>query len=250
MGFPAFGPHVDALRHQFTSSARQRSPGGQTFRAFSRFRRRHIALFPVYLKLHGRRVVVVGGGPVAASKLAALQAAGADLVVVAPEVCEAITGAGVTIERRPFEPADLDGAWFVVAAAPPAVNRHVSEEAESRHVFVNAVDDPPNASVYLGGVVRRAGVTVGISTEGTAPALAGLLREAIDAMLPADLDVWMQRAHELRRSWRDRQVPMADRRPELLDALNALYADRDSRGARTAAPHGVLPRVQQLETVK
>jgi uroporphyrin-III C-methyltransferase/precorrin-2 dehydrogenase/sirohydrochlorin ferrochelatase len=167
---------------------------------------------------------------VAASKLASLQAVGADIVVVAPEVCEEIRKAGVAIEHRGFEAADLDGAWFVVAAAPPDVNRRVSDAAATRQVFVNAVDDPPNASVYLGGVVRRAGVTVGISTDGAAPALAGLLREAIDAMLPADLETWMQRSHELRRSWRERQVPMSDRRPELLEALNAIYDGRSAGG--------------------
>ena len=101
--------------------------------------------------------MVVGGGPVAASKLAALQAAGADLVVIAPDVCEAIRSARVSIVQRPYEPADLEGAWFVVAAAPPDVNRLVAAEAERRRVFVNAVDDPSNASVYLGGVVRRRG---------------------------------------------------------------------------------------------
>ncbi|MEO8077334.1 MAG: NAD(P)-dependent oxidoreductase [Acidobacteriota bacterium] len=185
-----------------------------------------IALFPVYLKLHGRRVVVVGGGPVAASKLAALQAAGAALDVVAPEICADIEAAGVAVERRPFAPSDLDGAWLVVAAAPPEVNRHVAEEGERRQIFVNAVDDPDNASVYLGGVVRRAGVTIGISTDGAAPALAGLLREGLDALLPADLESWSARARELRGSWRARQIPMEARRPELLDALNALYDAR------------------------
>jgi uroporphyrin-III C-methyltransferase/precorrin-2 dehydrogenase/sirohydrochlorin ferrochelatase len=185
-----------------------------------------IALFPAFLKLHGRRVVVVGAGPVAASKLAALKAAGAELVVVAPEVCDAVATAGVRIERREFQPTDLDDAWFVVAAAPPDVNRRVAEEAERRQLFVNAVDDPSNASVYLGGVVRRGGVTLGISTDGAAPALAGLLREALDALLPADLETWSERAHELRRSWRERAIPMEARRPELLDALNALYASR------------------------
>jgi uroporphyrin-III C-methyltransferase/precorrin-2 dehydrogenase/sirohydrochlorin ferrochelatase len=177
---------------------------------------------------------------VAASKLAALQAVGAEIVVVAPEVCEAIRNSGVSILERGFEAADLDGAWFVVAAAPPDVNRHVSEAAEGRQVFVNAVDDPPNASVYLGGVVRRAGVTVGISTDGAAPALAGLLREAIDAMLPHDLEAWMLRAHELRRTWRERQIPMADRRPELLDALNALYDHR--RAAAHVQPESAATR--------
>jgi uroporphyrin-III C-methyltransferase/precorrin-2 dehydrogenase/sirohydrochlorin ferrochelatase len=187
-------------------------------------------LFPAFLKLQGRRVVVVGGGPVAASKLAALQAARADVVVVAPEVCEAIRTAGVTISNRPFDPADLDGAWFVVAAAPPEVNRRVAEECERRQLFVNAVDDPANASVYLGGVVRRPGVTLAISTDGAAPALAGLLREALDHMLPDDLTLtaWNARAREIRQSWRARGVPMESRRPELLQALNDLYESRAS----------------------
>jgi len=176
-------------------------------------------------------VLVVGGGPVAASKLAALQAAGADVVVVAPEVCEAIRGAAVDLIRRQFEPSDLDGAWFVVAAAPPEVNRAVAAEAEHRQLFVNAVDDPSNASVYLGGVVRRPGVTLAISTDGAAPALAGLLREALDHMLPDDttLSLWNARAREIRQSWRARGVPMEARRPELLEALNALYESRTSR---------------------
>ena len=134
----------------------------------------------------------------------------------------------MAVERRLFTPSDLEGAWFVVAAAPPEVNRRVAEEGERRQVFVNAVDDPDNASVYLGGVVRRAGVTIGISTDGAAPALAGLLREGIDALLPADLETWSARARELRGAWRARQVPMEARRPELLDALNALYDARRS----------------------
>jgi siroheme synthase-like protein len=184
--------------------------------------------------LQGRRVVVVGGGPVAASKLAALQAAGAHVVVVAPEVCDAIRLAGVDVLDRPFEPSDLDDAWFVVAAAPPDVNRAVAAEAEHRQIFVNAVDDPSNATVYLGGVVRRPGVTLAISTEGAAPALAGLLREALDHMLPDDLTLreWNARARDIRQSWRARGVPMEARRPELLDALNALYDSRATASSR------------------
>jgi uroporphyrin-III C-methyltransferase/precorrin-2 dehydrogenase/sirohydrochlorin ferrochelatase len=89
--------------------------------------------------------------------------------------------------------------------------------------------------VYLGGVVRRAGVTLAISTDGTAPALAGLLREAIDYMLPADLSTWTTRAHDLRQSWRARGVPMEARRPELLTALNELYASRTQSNAERAA---------------
>ena len=184
------------------------------------------ALFPVFLKLSGRRVLVVGGGPVATAKIDALTAAGAEITVVAPVMTAAIQASDVKRLHREFTAADLDGAWLVVAAATPSVNREVARAAEARGVFVNAVDDPPNATAYLGGVVRRAGVTLAISTSGHAPALAGLLREALDAVLPADLDRWVAEARAIRPRWIAKRVPMPDRRPQLLRALNALYARR------------------------
>src|SRR5215831_10605674 len=180
-------------------------------------------LFPAFLQLAGRRVLLVGGGPVAASKLAALTGAGATVTIVAPDVCAALRTADATVERRGFEESDLDGVWFVVAAATREVNARVARAAEARQIFVNAVDDPGNATAYLGGVVRRDGVTVAISTDGQAPALAGLLREGIDALLPADLDRWIETSREARRDWKARGVPMENRRPLLLQALNDIY---------------------------
>ena len=94
----------------------------------------------------------------------------------------------MTVIERAFAPADLDGARWVVAAATPEVNREVAAAAAARGLFVNAVDDPAAATAYLGGVVRRGGVALAISTGGVAPALAGLLREALEAVLPHDLD--------------------------------------------------------------
>ena len=67
-------------------------------------------------------------------------------------------------------------------------------------------------------------MTVAFSTGGRAPALAGLLREALDAWLPADLDAWMGAADEARRTWKQEGVPMEQRRPLLLETLNRLYA--------------------------
>jgi uroporphyrin-III C-methyltransferase/precorrin-2 dehydrogenase/sirohydrochlorin ferrochelatase len=183
-------------------------------------------MYPVFLKLEGRRVVVVGGGTVAAGKLDGLLAAGARVTVVAPEIGPGLERPGVTLVRRGFEAADLDGAWYVVAAARPDVNRQVGAAAEQRRVFVNAVDDPLHATAYLGGMVRRAGVTIAVSTEGRAPALAGLLREALDAWLPGDLDEWMVAADGVRRAWREQGVPVEQRRPQLLETLNRLYEGR------------------------
>jgi len=134
----------------------------------------------------------------------------------------------VTLARRPFEPADLDEAWLVVAAATPEVNRQVADVAETLRIFVNAVDDPANATAFLSGVVRRDGVTVAISTSGAAPALSSLLREGLDALLPRDLAAWMWQARAARVAWRREGVPMEARKPKLLQALNALYHEEET----------------------
>lgn len=183
-------------------------------------------LFPLFLKLAGRRVLVVGAGRVAAGKLPALLAAGAQVAVVAPEVRPEFEAAEVEIWRRPFEPWDLDGAWLVVAAAPPEVNRAVVAAASAHRVFVNAVDDVATATAYTGGVLRRGGLTIAVATEGRAPALAGLVREGLEAVLPDEIESWVAEARVLRERQRLAGVPFQKRRPLLLEALNRLYAER------------------------
>ncbi len=196
-------------------------------------------VFPVFLKLEGRRVLLVGGGRVAAGKVGALVEAGARVTVVAPAIVGEIAAEPVSIEKRAFLPADLDGVWYVVAAAPRDVNAEVAREAHARGIFVNAVDDVENASAYAGAIVRRAGVTIAISTGGDAPALAGLLREALESVLPEDLDRWMTRAREARLEWLDRRVRMEERRPMLLEALNELYGERARVRSRGREAHEV-----------
>ena len=165
-------------------------------------------LLPLFVKLTGRRVALVGAGPAAVGKLEALLRAGADVRVIDPAA---------------FRDGDLDAAWLVVSAASAEINQRVAAAADARRIFVNAVDDPVNASAYLGGVIRRSGVTIAISTTGEAPALAGILREGLDALLPADLDRWIACARDLRRTWKADAVPMAERRPQLIDKLKDLY---------------------------
>lgn len=199
-------------------------------------------LYPVFLRLEGRRVLLVGGGTVAAAKLDGLLAAGAEVTVVAPEVRPELLRRGVRIEQRPFDPGDVDGVWWVVAAAPPEVNRAVQAAAEARRIFVNAVDDPAHATAYLGGVVRRSDLTVAISTGGRAPALAGLLREALEAWLPQEIDRWLASADDARREWKRDAVPMHERRPRLLEALNRLYAERDDQRSTSIPNAHTTPR--------
>ncbi|CAN5594204.1 bifunctional precorrin-2 dehydrogenase/sirohydrochlorin ferrochelatase [soil metagenome] len=192
-------------------------------------------MFPVFLKLDGRRVLLVGGGRVAAGKLRALLEAGAHVRVIAPEIAPEIAAARVMVARRPFAPADLEGICYVVSAAPREVNAEVARAAAAHGIFVNAVDDVENASAYAGAMLRRGGVTIALSTDGEAPALAGLLREALEALLPDDLDAWMTCARHSRRRWLADGVPMEQRRPLLLQALVALYERRDDAAAGEGA---------------
>jgi uroporphyrin-III C-methyltransferase/precorrin-2 dehydrogenase/sirohydrochlorin ferrochelatase len=189
-------------------------------------------LYPVFLKLAGRPVVVVGGGTVAAGKLAGLIEAGARITVIAPAISDAIRahGVAITMIERGFAAGDLDGARWVVAAATPEVNRAVAAAAAARGLFVNAVDDVASASAYLGAVIRRGPALLAISTGGLAPALAGLVREALEALLPDDLERWIDVAVAARADWKRAGTPIALRRPLLLRALDRVY-----RGAHAGA---------------
>jgi uroporphyrin-III C-methyltransferase/precorrin-2 dehydrogenase/sirohydrochlorin ferrochelatase len=198
-------------------------------------------LLPLFVKLAGRDVLVVGGGTVAATRVRQLVEAGARVKVVAPDVREDAARGAALVLRRGFRPEDLDGAWLAVAAATPEVNREVAAAAQARHILVNAVDDPESASAYTAGVIRRGDATVAISTGGRAPALAGLLREALDAVLPRELGAWVDLAEAERPAWKRDRVPFAARRPLLLRKLDALYGD-ESPG-ETPFPPGFVSLV-------
>jgi siroheme synthase-like protein len=144
----------------------------------------------VNLLVAGRRCVVVGAGRIAARKIESLLAAGADVTVVAPDVGAEVRGwaaeGRLALVERPFEPADVEGAWLAVTATDvPAVNRAVFEAGEARRIFVNSADDPANCSFTLMSVVRRGDIVVTIGTNGRSPALATYLKDHVrDEMGP------------------------------------------------------------------
>lgn len=182
-----------------------------------------MSLLPVFLRLEGRKCLVVGAGTVALAKIESLREAGAAITVVAPaahaEVRElALEGALVWHERE-FQAADLDGIFLVIAATNASrVNHAVYEEARRRNVVCNAVDDPPNCDFYFGSVVRRGELQVAVSTAGESPALAQRLRREIDAQLPQDLGPWLEELGGLRRGIRA-AMPAGESRNLLLHEL-------------------------------
>jgi siroheme synthase-like protein len=182
--------------------------------------------FPLFLRLGGLRVLVVGGGSVALEKARTLALAGARVRVVAPEIQSDFDDVADSFEARPFADADLDDAWLVIAAATPDVNRNVKLAADRRRIFVVAVDDVASCSAIGAAQLRRGGLTLAISSDGRAPALVALLRRALEQVLPDEVAQWVELAERSRGEWRAAKIPFAQRRPQLLRALNALYEGR------------------------
>jgi len=146
-----------------------------------------VNLYPLGLRLDGRRVLVVGGGTVATRRVPALLDAGADVLVVSPELTPALHGL-VTAGRlgwrqRRFQPGDLDGAWLVqVAVDDPAAAAEVSAAAEPRRVFCVRADDRTEATAWTPAVTRHGPVTVAVLGGGD-PQRAVRVRDAIDQRL-------------------------------------------------------------------
>lgn len=144
--------------------------------------------YPVGLLLQGRPVVVVGGGQVAQRRVPQLMSAGADVLVVAPEVTPALQGmveAGeLTWAERAFVASDLDAAWYVVAATDDhAVNESVSVAAEERRIFCVRSDDASRATAWTPASGRGAGVTVAVLGDTRDPRRsAGLRDEILDGL--------------------------------------------------------------------
>jgi siroheme synthase-like protein len=180
------------------------------------------SLYPIFLKLEGRRVLVVGGGSVAERKVGSLKQAHARVRVVAPEATQAIRqwAAEGALEwlARSFEEADVRDAWLVIAATSDAtVQRSVAVAAEARGCFVVAVDDPEHASAYSGAVVRRPPFTVAISSSGATPALTRLVREVVEHVLPSDDTI--AHAKRLRAKWLAEGMPPSSRFDDLVREL-------------------------------
>jgi len=181
-------------------------------------------LFPVFLRLEGRLVVVVGGGERALEKVPALVDAGARVRVIAPVVDDRLAAMdGVEAVRRPYVPSDLDDAWYIVAAAPREVNAEVACDAEGRRLWLNAVDDIRHATAWLGARIRHGGFTFAISSHGHAPALAALVRRGLESLLPAEMDRWFALAEDRRDADRAAKLPFPERRRGLFEAIQALY---------------------------
>lgn len=161
-------------------------------------------LFPMFLKLAGRRCLVVGGGSVAEGKIASLLGSGAKVIVVAPDVTAKVSGWASIGEvewlARSFCPAELEGVFLVVAAtSDPEVNDLVFREAQSRGILCNVVDDPERCDFYYPAVLRRGQLQIAVSTGGSSPALAQRLRFELEQQFAPGYGEWLEELEEARR---------------------------------------------------
>ena len=191
-------------------------------------------LYFACIDLTGRDCLVVGAGAVAAEKIDGLLFSGAAVRVVAPEVEEGVARLAdegrIDLARRAFEPADVDGAFVVVAATGDRdVEGAVAGAAEERGCLLNVADVPELCNFILPAVVRDGPIAVGISTAGASPALAQRIKQDVGGLLARPYGRLAARLKTLR-PWALEHIPTyAERRdffqsivgatPDPLDAL-------------------------------
>ena len=171
-------------------------------------------------------MLLVGGGSVARAKLAALKETKADLRIVAARFNAAFRyeARGFRLLERPFEPSDLEGVHFVIAATnDPEANAAIASEARGRGIWINAVDDPEACDAFFASTLSRGPVQLAVSTHGAFPGLSRSLRLALESLLPDEAA--LRDFAALRARLRARLPDPAAR----ADALRALLRDFETR---------------------
>jgi precorrin-2 dehydrogenase / sirohydrochlorin ferrochelatase len=193
------------------------------------------AQYPINLILAGKPCLVVGGGVIAARKIAGLQACRADVRVIATSVGPDVRATGARFEERPYRPGpgDVAGYRLVVAATDdPETNRAVFDDCEAAGIWVNSADDPASCSFTLPSVVRRGPIMVTVSTGGHSPALATWLRAHVEDELGPEyetlVDMLSAARDQLKASGRSTEAP--DWRKaldsDMLDLIRAGHIDQ------------------------
>jgi precorrin-2 dehydrogenase len=186
------------------------------------------SLFPMFVKLDGRQVLVVGAGRVGESKIRGLLPTRAKIRVVAREASPAVRrwaqDGEVILEERGFVPADLDNVLLVVVATSLRdLNELVFREAQSRHILCNVVDIPEQCDFYYPAVVQRGDLQIAISTSGQSPSLAQRLRQQLEQQFGPGYAQWVAALGETRRRVLASNLA-AERKRDLLQSLASTEA--------------------------
>ncbi len=198
-------------------------------------------MFPIFLKLEGRRCLVVGAGAVAEGKIRSLLAAGASVQVVAPEAVVQVQEWALpgTIEwkARGFEPRDLDGVFLVIAATSSSeLNAQIFSEAGKKRVLCNSVDDPEHCDFYYPAVVNRGDLQIAISTNGRSPALAQRLRQELEEQFGPEYEAWVKELGATREELTAKKVALEPRRKMLHELASREAFVKRNKTVRTKNP--------------
>jgi len=171
----------------------------------------------MFVKLDGRRCLVVGAGTVAEAKIESLLLAGASVHTVAPKatpkVREWARNGRIEWRARAYVPGDLAGAFLVITATgSPALHDDIYAEAQSRGVLCNAVDEPQRCDFYFPAVVRRGELQIAISTGGLSPALAQRLRKELEQQFGPEWEQWLAQLGRTRDELKSIPMPPEQRR--------------------------------------
>ncbi|HEX7926209.1 MAG TPA: bifunctional precorrin-2 dehydrogenase/sirohydrochlorin ferrochelatase [bacterium] len=205
------------------------------------------SLYPLFLNLEHKTVLIVGGGTLAAQKLRTLAPTGAHVMLVAPhiapETLALLEAGGHRFAERRFAPTDLDSVDMVFAATDtPETNHGIVALARDRGILANAVDDPAFCDFYTPAVVRRGLVSVAISTDGRFPGVTRALREVLDEWLPKSDETLVAALADLREELRAANVAPAQR----ATALRTLIAQFRDRYLRPTTGHSPSPEMASL----
>jgi precorrin-2 dehydrogenase/sirohydrochlorin ferrochelatase len=186
-------------------------------------KRADVPLFPILLKLKGKKCVVAGAGQIAAAKAAGLLRSGARVVVIGPQAADWIRSqaqAGRLIwRRRRFAAADVNHAFLAIAATNSnATNEAVFRACVERGVLCNVVDDPERCDFYYPAIVRRGPLQIAISTGGRSPALARRLRIELARQFGPEYGAWVEHVGKIRREILSQDLAEGERR-RLLDQI-------------------------------
>ena len=193
-----------------------------------------MALYPIFLKLEGRKVLIAGGGKVAEEKIYAVLRSATDVTVVAPRITDRIRGWAESGLLRhvaeEYRPGMAKEFFLVIACTDSAeVNRAIYAEAQQAGVLCNAVDDPGYCDFYAPAVVHRGDFQIAISTGGNSPALAQRVRKKLETDFGPEYESWIGWLGRMRESI-IKALPRSPRRTELLHLLTATRPKNREQG--------------------
>ena len=206
--------------------------------------------FPLFMNLRQRPCLVVGGGGVAARKVALLLRAGARVTVISPEAHDEI---GQWAERgellwqaRAFQAGDTAGFRLVIAATDEArLNEQVADEAEAAGILVNVVDQPDRCSFIMPSIINRDPVQIAVSTGGASPVLARLLRGRLESTIPAAYGQLARLADEFRQQVQEQVRDINCRRQIWEHALQGNVAELVFAGREQEARQEMQALIEQ-----